>query len=426
MNILKKKNLSMQMAVIMSLRITGAVGGLAASMILVNLDTNVFVNFSIFLVIVTLASTFSIFGLDILLIRELSNRNHCLKMSNESLLQICVIASLFISVLSAVLTIIMAPKIYENLDVVNPVVIFVSIVSLALSKICVPILRNEKYYLAAQLIEAGLQPSLFLLLIIGGIFIKIPINYIFDAFMVSTIFTSTIGVFYIYKICEFRRLKISPRLEEVKYLGKESFSFLASTFSFILSNRVDVLIFVIIFSKLDFATYRLSAQVFELSAIVSTTFLATYASTIASELKKGSYRNLQLFLVKGIRLNFIFMIVGTIIFIIIGNIICQILFPEVSNVYSSICLFLVARLLTMFVPSGNLILDLSGKQWIPLIGNVMLIFAIVLLALIFGQNLSLYGAIFLVGILHVLRNIFNEIFSKKITGVNISIFSRRR
>lgn len=412
-----------KIGLLLVLRVLGALSGLVTSIILINFSIEIFTQFSIFLVIITLASTFAIYGMDIFLVREVSNPDPNIGLNSQGLQVFCQIFVLCLSIVVGVIVSYILPLIYHEVDAIPRHIVILCIILQSVSKVRVSILRNCEKYISAQLVEAGLQPALFLALVIVVWVFAIEPNRIFSLFLVTCALNAIFAVAATGLHLKFSVEEFIGKSRDLIYIIKESGIFLISTFSFILSNRVDLLLLVSVLNVSEFAVYRVAAQVFELSTIVSTTFLATYAAKIASFIGSGDQYQLKKFLSSGIKINFVIMFIAATLFTFMGSHICDIIFPSLSGVYIAISLFVWFRTLIMIAPAGSLLLDLSRNQQYPLLSNILLT---VILSSIFilSNNFNLYVAVIVTGTMHCLRNGINEFVSWKKLKIIATVFSR--
>jgi len=378
--------------------------GFAVSFWLSRQNIDLFADFSVLIILSTLFATVATLGFDVLLIRELSGKSRFDDVSKIDLIGFCAIASTLISIFVSYVMWITIGKFYSSMLVVGYPRIFAAILFQCCCRLIVPILRIRAKFVAAQLVESVLQQAMIVILIVIFIVPTSKISQVFDCFIVGTLATAAFGIFKIGSDINKVKLVRPIKLHRIRYFSLEGGLFLGSALLLMMNSRIDILYLGAMISPDAFGAYRVASQVFELSGVVSSTFLATYGPRIAIMLREGDKFAVRDMLLTPTRMNFMLMVVGSIIFALIGRPFVLAIFPAFQDLYGLVLIFLTFRALSLLFPSGSTLLDLADHQRLSLASvavSLMVAGALLPIANLFANA---HGVAILVGTVLVARS----------------------
>ena len=405
------------------LRLAGAALGFVVSFWLSQQNPALFAGFSVLLILSTLFATVATLGFDVLLIRELSGPARFADVSRRDLVGFCAISSTLCAALVSGLMLLCLRHFYGSITDVGFGRIALAIGLQCCCRLTVPILRVSERFVAAQLVESVLQQAVLVAAVLLLIQPDSSAATAFDCFIVATGAAALYGFWSCRGLARRGFGSMRPiRRARVRYFAVEALIFLGSTLLLMLNSRVDILYVGRMLDPAGFGAYRVAAQVFELSGIVSSTFLATYASRIVQMLRQGDVAGIGRILLPATRLNFALMMAGTVLATLIGRPIVGLLFPAYPDLYGLVVMFLLFRSLSLLCPSGSTVLDLADRQRISLTSMVLSFFTLCLLMPLAMGVAGVYGVAALVGTILVARNVATTWLARRHAGIGTTVF----
>lgn len=405
------------------LRLAGAGLGFVVSFWLSRQNPALFADFSILLILSVIFATVATLGFDVLLIRELSGASRFADVSRRDLVGFCLGVSILFGIAVSGLMYACLVHFYAGIAVVGFWRVLAAILLQCCCRIMVPILRVTERFVAAQLVESVLQQAVLVAAVLVFARPGSSTALVFDCFIAATGVTALYGAWScrIYLRGAFDVRVIRPM--RVRYFAIEGAVFLGSALLLMLNSRVDILYVSTVIDPTRFGAYRVAAQVFELSGIVSSTFLATYGPRIVQLLRERNLAAVQGILRPATRLNCMLMAAGTLLAAVIGRPIVGWLFPAYPDLYGFVLIFLIFRSLSLLFPSGSTLLDLADRQRLSLMSvGISLAVTCVLLPLAYRLG-GAYGVAILVGAVLVVRNYIVNRLAVRYVGIGTTVLA---
>jgi O-antigen/teichoic acid export membrane protein len=396
--------------------------GFVVSFWLSRQNPGLFAEFSILLILSVIFAAIATLGFDALLIRELSGSARFSDVPRRDLVGFCVVVSVIVGGIASVLMYACIEQFYGSIAGVGFWRVLTAILLQCCCRIMVPILRVSERFVAAQLVESVLQQAVLVVAVVIFVRYNSSLSLVFDCFILATGITVLYGVWncrsHLGRSISIRAI----RPARVRYFAIEGVMFLGSALLLMLNSRVDILYISTLFDPTRFGAYRVAAQVFELSGIVSSTFLATYGPRIVRLLREHDYESIQRILQPATRLNCLLMVAATILAALIGQPIVTLLFPAFPDLYGFVLIFMIFRSISLFFPSGSTLLDLADRQRLSLVSVAISLAATCILLPVASRLSGAYGVAILVGIVLVTRSYAMNRMAIRYVGIGTTVF----
>lgn len=408
--------------VLVLLRLVGAALGFVVSFWLSRQNPVLFAEFSVLLILSVLFATVATLGFDVLLIRELSGSARFGDVSRRDLVGFCLGTSLLFGAVVSVVMYLCLDHFYSGIAQVGFWRVMLAILLQCCCRIMVPILRVGERFVAAQLVESVLQQAVLVVAVLVFARPDSSTALVFDCFIGATGLTALYGLWSCRSHARTGLGVRALRHERVRYFAVEGVMFLGSALLLMLNSRVDILYAGTLLDPTRFGAYRVASQVFELSGIVSSTFLATYGPRIVQLLRVRDFPAVRAILLPATRLNFLLMTGATILAVLIGRPIVALAFPAFPDLYGFVLVFLAFRSVSLLFPSGGTLLDLGDRQRLSLASVAVSLAVTCVLLMPASRAGGAYGIATLVGTVLVLRSYVVNRLAIRHIGIGTTVF----